>query len=156
MSQTTKNDLIQKLEESRNKFHEVMQDKYADNKIIYQDGGWRARDIMLNVAYWEYEGAKSINAFADNSEYFVPNIGERINGINKETYEQFKDQDYSELQTYYDNGRKELIAALQKFNDQDLSNEMMAFFGGKSTITKFINDLIGHEQAHLEDILKAS
>lgn len=103
MSQLIKAELIQKLEESRNKFHQVMQ-AIDVNKIIYADGGWRARDIMLNVAYWEHEG------------------------------------------------RTELITALQRFNDEDLSKEIVAFFGGKSVISQFINDLISHEQTHLEDI----
>jgi hypothetical protein len=155
MTQTTKQDLIQKLKDSRDKLHQVIQD--ADiNKIIYHDGGWRARDIMLNIAYWEFEGAKSLNAFADNSEYVVPNFYERQNEINKETFLKFKDQDYSDLELYFDKGREELISALNRFSDNDLSKEVMAFYGGKTSIVEFIDVLIDHEQAHLADIVKAN
>lgn len=148
----TKTALIQKLEESREKFTEAMSSMDV-NKVVYTDPyTWRAREIMLNVGYWEYEAAKSLNAFADGGEYFVPNLAEDINNINKETFEKYKDSDYSELEIYFDEGRTQLLEALNRFSDEDLEKEHTAFYGAKSTISALVDFLIDHEQTHLNDI----
>lgn len=151
----TKTELLKKLEESRSKFLETMGNNDV-NKIIYAEGGWRARDIMLNVAYWEHEAAKSLNAYRDGGEYFVENLTERINIINEETFQHFKDKDYSEILKFYEDGRKKLIDALNKFSDEELNKEHTAFYGGRSQINDLILFLIDHEQVHLADIVETN
>lgn len=154
MEQITKANLFEKLELSRNEFLKVMKGIDID-KLVYTDGGWKARDIMLNVGYWEYEGAKSLNAFAENKEYIIPNFFEKFDEINKNTFDTYKDQEYSNLLEYFDKGRIEFMNSLKRLNENDLSKEFVPFWGGKSTIVNFILDMISHEQKHLEDIKNA-
>lgn len=151
----TKAELIQKLEESRKIFNEVIS-SIDVNKVVYTDPyTWRVREVVLNVGYWEHEAAKSLIAFSEGGEYFVPNLAEDINNINKETYKKYKDIDYVEVDKYFDEGRNELLDALNNFSDEDLEKEHMAFYGAKSKISDLIIFLIDHEQKHLEDIKKS-
>jgi hypothetical protein len=114
---------------------------------------WHINDIMVNIAFWEYEGAKSVEAFLVGQEYATKDFAEeRINCINATIYAAMHDADNHQIDEYVRNGRFALIDALTRVAERDMQRSMLCPWNTHHTVDVFAYSMITHEQEHTHDI----
>lgn len=146
-------ELKKQLELSRNNFLDTV-NKQSANTFVYHNK-WRVKDIMANIAFWEYEGAKSLEAFHQSNFYHTPNFSvEIINEINERNFQRYKDKNFEGVLQFFQQGRKKMMSQIKTLQDGDLEKTMMCPWAMTSTVEKFINEMIIHEIDHLSDIQK--
>ena len=125
---------------------------------VYEDTGWRVRDIVGHVATWDLVVAKSLRAFQTGSEYLipVPNPEEYEDEFNKNAVlEQQKlstQQILDEFETAYDEFKK----AIQEIPDDLFPGDLLYPWGDeRGNIATMVDYMIEHAVEHRDEIIKA-
>lgn len=149
------NVFTQQLTASRKELQHLVA-QYPRHTLIYVGPPeWHINDIMVNIAFWEYEGAKSVNAFLAGSTYVPANFSEeRVDSINATIYAEMHDADDALIDEYASTCRNYLVDALQRVPIQDVQNSMLCPWNQYHSVVDFVAGMIAHEQEHIRDMYK--
>ncbi len=121
--------------------------------IIYSEGDWRIRDILGHVATWDRECVKSIRAFMEGSEYFIPDHDE--DEFNRKDIEKHRKLSDADLITEWEQAREEFKAAVNEIPTEKFDGDFRFPWGDPGSIANLIDEMVEHEVEHTEEIGKA-
>jgi uncharacterized damage-inducible protein DinB len=155
MSAKEKKHLLESLTEAHLSTRVVL-DEVDLEMQVYQEEGWRVRDIVGHIATWDREIAKSLRAYQAGSEYLTPDLDEEEVEFNERAVlEQQKlstQQILNEFETAYDEFKK----ALQEIPDDRFPGELLYPWGDeRGDIATLVDYMVEHAIEHRDEIKKA-
>jgi hypothetical protein len=155
MSANEKKRLIDSLTEAHLAVRTALDDVDLE-KPVYEDTGWRVRDILGHIATWDQVVAKSLRAYLAGSEYLVPNSSEYEDDFNEsEVLEQQKmstQQILDEFETAYEEFKK----AIQEIPEEQFPGDLLYPWGDeRGDIATMVDYMIEHAIEHRDEIIKA-
>lgn len=140
--------LRQLLDESRRQTAEALE-RLSPDAVVYPESGWRVRDVLIHVAAWEAEAARSIEAFARGGEYRLPRFTSE-GAYNAELYQRWKDVDPAAIQAEWDAARNRLAQALASLASRLDEPRLILPWGERNSAAHLIRDMAHHEREHAE------
>jgi len=122
--------------------------------IVYEDSGWRIKDILGHIATWDNEVRKSIEAFNAGNEYAIQELDE--NNFNHEAFISLRELNSVQITTKFVKTRQEFIKSIIDFDQELLENDFLFPWGDESgSLTKLVEYMIEHDDEHKDEILNA-
>ena len=121
---------------------------------VYPDSDWKVRDILGHIATWDRQVAKSLQAYAAGSEYFIPNHDE--DAFNRQDI--LRQQAYSSRQilSEWEEAREIFKEAVRGVPDEQFPGDLMYPWGDeRGTIAALVKYMVEHDEEHHAEILKA-
>jgi hypothetical protein len=152
VSDKEKQNLLEKLDKHRLAL--LAELKEIDlQKIVYENSGWRVRDIVGHIATWNLETARSLNAFLSGSEYSIPDLDQTEVDYNERAVVAQKKFTDSQILKEWEHSLDELTNAIQEIPSDNFSGTLLYPWGDEyGSITLLVEYMIGHAIEHLDDI----
>lgn len=152
MSDKEKQNLLEKLDKHRLALNAEL--KEIDlQKIVYENSGWRVRDVIGHIATWNLETARSLNAYQAGSEYSIPDLQETEEDYNERAVVAQKRFSDSQVLIEWEHSLDELSRAIQEIPSDNFSGTLLYPWGDEyGSITLLVEYMIGHAIEHLDDI----
>ena len=149
----TKENLIDRLSETHSLMRATLKEIDLDMQV-YEDSGWRIRDIIGHIATWDRQVAKSVRAFSHGTEFAIPDFEEdAFNSENNEGQSKLTSQQVFEE---WEAARKEFKAAVQEMPPALLPGEMLYPWGNeRGTVAKLVKEMCDHDEEHHSEIVNA-
>jgi hypothetical protein len=120
--------------------------------VIYPDCGWRVQDIIAHLTVWEEEIAYSLQAYQYNSAYRIRDFD--LRAFNATHFEQRKVLPARQVYADWIAIRKRLNGMVGSLKVERLMGKMVYPSGKRGMCIALIGEVIGHQEAHMADILK--
>jgi hypothetical protein len=146
-------DLIRDLEDSYQRAL-VTLELVDPEQVIYEESGWRVKDIVAHVATWDAESLRSIYAHRRGSAYSIPNFG-RIDDFNAYAAHARMDEPMARIMADWDATAKWLHLIARALTAEDLTAEMTHPSGSRGQVGVLLQEVCEHRQMHLDDIRAA-
>lgn len=145
----TKDELIRELTDSRPAAIAYIRD-LDPNQVIYEESGWRIKDIIAHVVTWETEMLRSLHAYRRGRSYQIENYElEDYNGFAASS-KQF--DPLEQTLADWDAIRSWLLIHLNAITPEALDDKMMMPWGKTETVRDLFESVLEHLQEHLDDI----
>jgi hypothetical protein len=114
---------------------------------------WRVRDIVGHLATWDRESSKSIRAFLEGDEYFIPDFAE--DGFNDHEVQEQRKLSAQGVFALWEGARQEFIAAVRDMTLDQFNNDFLYPWGGeRGNISTLVEYMTGHDVEHRAEINK--
>ena len=155
MSTKDKKNLLDKLTEAHLATLVVLE-KTNLEMPIYEDSGWRVRDILGHIATWNQQTAISINAYRAGEEYLIPDLDEEEADFNGRAVEEQKKLSSQQLLSEWEEAYNELKKAVQDMPADRFPGDMLYPWGDeRGSIVDLVEYMIEHCDEHRDEIIKA-
>lgn len=124
------------------------------DRVIYPKSGWRVKDILGHITFWEEEAARSLHAYGQGSSYILPDYTD-LETSNMQDVEKRKNYSAGQIRADWLVARERLKAALATLPPDKLDGQMLCPWKALSTVERLIIDMVDHERDHTEDIRRA-
>lgn len=121
-----------------------------DFTLIYQEGGWRIKDILGHIATWEREALATLQAFNAQDTY---SLGLDIEQYNQQQFEQRKGYFPAQIRMDWGMVRRDLQFVINQVPAERFFDVIDFPWNEKGTISQMIDILVKHEAEHLAEIL---
>lgn len=123
-------------------------------QVIYEESGWRVKDIVAHVATWDAETLRSVYAYRRGSEYSIENF------VDNDDFNAFAahvrmDEPMERILTDWDATAKWLQLIVRSLTPDDLASEMTHPSGKRDTLGRLLNEIHEHRDHHTNDIRAA-
>lgn len=123
-------------------------------QVVYEEHGWRVKDIVAHVATWDAESLRSLHAYRRNVEYSIPNFTE-TDDFNAYAATARMDEPYDQILADWDATIKWLRIIVNAMTPENLADEMTHPSGKRGGVGELIDEIITHQAEHLDDIRAA-
>lgn len=120
-------------------------------QVVYEESGWRVKDIIAHVATWDAETLRSIYAHRRATEYSIPNYVD-ADDFNAFVAHVRMDEPMERIMTDWDATAKWLHILVRTLTPDDLAAEMTYPSGKRGQVGALIQEIYEHQEAHLDDI----
>lgn len=121
-------------------------------RVIYPEMGWRVKDIIAHLTAWEVEVATSLRAYAGGKAYQIENFpGDDI--YNDRMFRKYYDLSAEDIFDDWDAVRAGFKSSIRAIDPEYLDGQILCPWGKYSSLTGIVDDMIAHEQEHLQNIL---
>lgn len=123
-----------------------------DFTLIYQDAGWRIKDILGHIAAWEREALATLQALNAGDTY---SLGDNldIEQYNQQQFEQRKSYFPAQIRMDWGMVRHELQFVVNQVSSEIIFHVIDLPWNETGTISQMIDILVKHEAEHLAEIL---
>ena len=148
-----KSELLRHLKETYQRALETLQTADPE-QVIYEESGWRVKDIIAHVATWDTETLHSLHAFRRGGEY---HIADYTNADDFNAYAAHVRMDEPTEQIYagWDATVKWLQIIVGALTPEELSAEMTYPSGKRGQVAVLIQEIYEHQDEHLNHIRTA-
>lgn len=143
--------LIKLLASERFKTMNALRD-VDDFTLIYEEGGWRIKDILGHIATWEREALATLQAFNANDTYSL-GADLDIEQYNQQQFEQRKGYFPAQIRMDWGMVRRDLQFVVNQVPAEKIYQVIDFAWHEKGTISQMIDVLVKHEAEHLAEIL---
>ena len=150
----TKAELLRQLDQT----HQAMLDllKTVDpEQVIYEETGWRVKDIVAHVATWDAETLRSFHALRRNTSYQIPNFTD-VDDFNAYAATARMDETMERIMTDWEATRSWMKIIFNAMSDDDFAVEMTYPSGRQGSARDLAEEIPDHEREHMEDIRSAA
>ena len=124
---------------------------------VYEDTGWRVRDILGHLATWDREVAKSLRAFREGEEYFIPGIEEDESDFNEQAVSEQRMLSTQQIYEEWGQAHDDFKEALRAIPSDLFPGDALYPWGGeRGSVAKLVDYMIEHEVEHRNEIEKAA
>ncbi len=152
MSEVTvnKQELLRRIDESHQQALDLLRDALPE-QIIYEESGWRVKDIVAHVATWDAETLRSFHAFRRGGEYSIPNY-HGYDDFNAYAASMRMDEPLEQIMADWEATRSWLKIILNAISEDDFAAEMTYPSGKRGTVRQIVQEIAEHEAEHMEHI----
>lgn len=143
--------LIKLLAAERFKTMQALRD-VNDFTLIYQESGWRIKDILGHIATWEREALATVQAFNAQDSYSL-GADLDIEQYNQQQFEQRKGYFPAQIRMDWGMVRRDLQFVMNQVPPEMFFDVIDLPWNEKGTISEMIDILVKHEAEHLAEIL---
>lgn len=123
-----------------------------DFTLIYQEGGWRIKDILGHIATWEREALATLQALNAGDSYSLGTDLD-IEQYNLQEFEQRKGYFPAQIRMDWGMVRRDLQFVINQVPAERVFDVIDFPWNEKGTISQMIDSLVKHEAEHLAEIL---
>ncbi len=123
-------------------------------QVVYEEYGWRVKDIVAHVATWDAEALRSLHAYRRNTEYSIPNFTD-TDDFNAYAASARMDEPFEQILADWDATIKWLRIQLNAMTPEALADTMTHPSGQRGTVGGLLQELAEHQAGHLDDIRAA-
>ena len=150
-----KEDLLQKMEESRERFLEVIEglDEAAFN-VQGVVGDWSLKDILMHLTRWEAELVKLLWQVRQGQRPTTAHFSkESVDEINARWYNESRDRELESVLEDFHGVRAQTMHRVEAFLDKELiDSQRYKFLQGQALCDYIAGDSYEHEDEHLPEI----
>ena len=122
-------------------------------RVIYEESGWRGRELLSHMAAWNRVVATSLELFSQGEEYLIPDFAE--DQFNQRSALEHKDLPVEEIMLLWKDSVDELTIAIERLPAEYFPGDLLYPWGGeRGEIIQLVNYFIEHDQEHIAEILK--
>ncbi|MBI1258730.1 MAG: ClbS/DfsB family four-helix bundle protein [Chloroflexi bacterium] len=150
----TKAELLRQLDQT----HQAMLDllKTVDpEQVVYEETGWRVKDLVAHVATWDAETLRSFHALRRNTSYTIPNFTD-VDDFNAYAATARMDESMERIMSDWEATRSWMKIIFNAMGDEDFSAEMTYPSGRQGNARDLVEEIIDHEREHMEEIRAAA
>jgi uncharacterized damage-inducible protein DinB len=123
--------------------------------VVYNDSGWRVRDIIGHIATWDMETARSINAYREGSEYSILDLDDTEVDYNERAVVAQQKLSNQQVLNEWEQAYDKLKRSVQDMPIDLLPGDMLFPWGNEhGSISKLIEYMVEHAIEHRGEILK--
>lgn len=119
--------------------------------VIYDESGWRVKDIVAHVATWDAETLRSFHEWRRGSSYTIPNYA-GADDFNAFAAHVRMDEPFASILVEWEATRSWLKIILNAMSEADFDAEMTYPAGETGTARVLVGEIAEHEALHLEHI----
>lgn len=124
-----------------------------DTALVYPDSGWRVRDVLVHIAAWEDEAAKSLGAFSRGGGYRIPNFTSE-DAFNAATQREWARASDAEAHQEYAEARQRFLDAIAALDGRLDEKGLVYPWGARGTPAHLVRDMAGHEREHATQVAR--
>jgi hypothetical protein len=122
--------------------------------VIYEETGWRVKDIVAHVATWDAETLRSFHALRRGSEYSIPDF------VDTDDYNAFvahvrMDEPMERILADWESTRQWMKIIFNAMREDEFDAEMTHPSGRRGTARALAGDIVDHELEHMGHIRTA-
>lgn len=123
-------------------------------QVVYEESGWRVKDIIAHVATWETEMLRSLNAFRRGGSYVIPNF------VDDDDYNAYvalvrMDEPIEQIFDGWEATQRWLVIVVAALTPEDFDAEMTYPWGRQGSVAGLFKDLFDHRVLHAGDLERA-
>jgi uncharacterized damage-inducible protein DinB len=123
--------------------------------VIYSDPVWQVRDVIWHIAVWDRQVTQSIEAFQFGGQYAIPDFDE--DKFNTASIEDSRRLSTEQILKASRQARKQFIALVQGFNEDQLESEFLYPWGDESgNVIQLVEYMVEHDEEHRREITSAA
>ncbi len=120
-------------------------------QVIYEESGWRVKDILAHLATWDAETLRSLHTFRRGSAYAIPSY------VNADDFNAFAatirmDESVEQIFSDWDATRRWLRIIISALTPDELAAEMTYPSGKHGQVEALLIGIFDHQTEHLGDI----
>jgi hypothetical protein len=119
--------------------------------VIYDETGWRVKDIAAHVATWDAEALRSFHAARRGTVYSIPNFVD-VDDFNGYAATQRMDEPMERILADWDATRSWLNIIFNAMSEDEWNGEMTYPSGRRGTARALAEELLEHEVTHMDEI----
>ena len=147
--------LINRLMETHHEIQKIIE-KIDLDIPVYDDPEWQVRDVIGHIATWDREMIKTLQAFMDEKEYFIPGIEEDESDFNEIAVEEQRKLSTLQSLDEWNAARKKLLAVIQDIPDDRYPGDFVFPWGDERGSVRILLDyFIEHDEEHRDEIINA-
>ena len=120
-------------------------------RVVYDESGWRVKDLIAHLTSWEREVITSIRAYNDNAIYSIADFSSD-DSYNEKVFRRDYDVPFQQLQMDWTAVHARFISAILSIPAERWDGQIMCPWHLTSSIEGIVRDMINHEAGHRHDI----
>jgi hypothetical protein len=121
---------------------------------VYEDSGWRIRDVISHIAEWDRQVTKSLRAYQAGTEYAISNLDE--DDFNEVAVMEQRALSTEQVYEEWEAARQDFIEAVQEIPDDSFPGDLLYPWGDeRGGIAQLVQYMVDHDAEHQEEIVKA-
>ena len=145
--------LIRLLDDARLRTLTILESVNGDH-VVHRDTGWRAKDIVGHIVFWEEEALASLVALKEGTTYTIPDFVS-FDAYNQQDYQRRRDRPFLQIQDELRTVRNRLKAALVALPPERFEGYMLFPWPQGGTLSDMIATMVAHEYEHVSEIVRA-
>ena len=122
-------------------------------RVIYEDSGWRGRELLSHMAAWNLVVATTLEHFSRGEDYLIPDLEE--DEFNQRTALEHQDLPVDEVIVYWKHSVEEMTFAIEKIPAEKFPGNLLYPWGDeRGDIIQLVKYFIEHDEEHVAEILK--
>jgi DinB superfamily len=131
--------------------------RLAPDTVVTADGRWRVQDIVGHLEASDQEIIASLRAYQDGREYRIEDSGFASNeDFNERSYQKRVSLPVEAIYEGWTETRARLKSAIDEIAPEQFEGRMRDPWGGQGTITKMVEDTVGHDKEHLDELIRVA
>ena len=121
---------------------------------VYEDSGWRIRDILGHIATWDRQVSLSLRAFSSGTEYAIPEFDEEA--FNNEDVRRQAGLTSQQVFEEWEKARELFKDAVRDIPQDHFAGDLLYPWGDeRGSVVKLVKDMCDHDEEHYSEILRA-
>ena len=156
MNGDDKKHLLEKITETHSAIRTILEGIDLELRV-YADSDWRIRDILGHIATWDREVTKSLRAFLNGTEYFIPDLNEDETEFNQQAVLEQRELSTEQIVSEWEQAREDYKAALNDIPTDQFPGDLLYPWGDeRGSIAQLVDYMIEHDEEHRVEIMKAA
>ena len=148
-----KTELLRQLDQTHQEMLDLLE-TVDPFQVIYEETGWRVKDIVAHVATWDAETLRSFHALRRNTDYRIPNFTD-VDDFNAYAAHARMDESMERIMADWEATRSWMKIIFNAMSDDEFAAEMTYPSGRRGIARDLAEEIPDHERQHLEDIRSA-
>ncbi len=119
--------------------------------VIYEETGWRVKDIVAHVATWDAESLRSFHALRRGTDYRIPNYVDE-DDFNGYAAHARMDETMDYILADWEATRRWMKIIFNSMREDEFDAEMTHPSGKRGTARALAEDILSHEVLHMDHI----
>jgi len=156
MTNPEKAELIKLLDETRAQTLSVFEEMDGD-AIIYPDGNWTLKDVIVHLTIWEEEGVNALLGLVEGKTSPPPFASaEELDTFNNQGVQKRRHLSLEQVYADFQATRNRMKALLNDIPADDFSRPFPLPWFEEGTVSTMLRSLVQHEQEHVRQAQERS
>lgn len=148
-----KEELLRQLEDTHREMLEMLRG-IDPEMLVYEETGWRVKDIVGHVATWDNETLHSIHEHRRGGEYSIPDYDD-AEMFNTFAARARYNEPFDQILSGWEATRNWLRIQIRALTPEELAAEMTYPSGQHGTVGDLLREIAEHEAEHMAEIREA-
>ena len=122
------------------------------DRVVYPDTGWRVKDVVRHIVFWEEEALASLVALQEGTTYIISDFIS-FDAYNQQDFQRWRDRPFLQIQDDLRTVRDRLKATLIALPPERFKGHIRFPWPQSGTLSDMIAIMAAHEREHASEIL---
>lgn len=130
-------------------------DAIDPEKVVHSSSGWRVKDLVGHIVFWEEEALASLLALKEGKVYTIAEFIS-FDAYNDQDFKRRRSQPFNQILSDLHTTRERLKMALLAVPPERFSGIIRFPWPWQGTLTDLIMTMAAHEREHAREILRVA